>query len=168
MAQHLPHHPDRSHRLLGNAPDGGDWIEIEPVPEAVAHARRTVRERLTHADPDFVYNVELVTSELVTNAIRCVRALEAPPSHGPEPAVWIAIVVCPRWAHLRVRDSCPGALPHKKQPAPTDVNGRGMLISEAVADLLWVEPGGDDKVVHAVLAKPGTTLSRSEVAGFGR
>ncbi|WP_433172442.1 ATP-binding protein [Actinoallomurus sp. CA-150999] len=137
------------------------------MPEAVALARCTARRSLTPADPDFVYNVELVTSELVTNAIRCVRTLEEPAS-SVEPGIWLAVEAHARWARLRVRDPYPGVLPTKKQPDPTDTNGRGMLISEAVADLVWVEVGDMDKVVHAVLAKPGVTLTPAEIAGFGR
>jgi hypothetical protein len=37
-----------------------------------------------------------------------------------------------------------------------------------VADYLWVEVSNMDKVVHAVLTKPGVTLSQGDIAGFGR
>ncbi|MCO6010701.1 ATP-binding protein [Actinoallomurus purpureus] len=166
MTQHLPS-PKRPGRVAYVYAPGPDWVEIQPMPEAVAQVRHIVRRRLTHADPDFVYNVELVTSELVTNAIRCVRTLEAPAS-GVEPGIWFAIEAHGRWTRLRVRDPYPDVLPTKKEPDPTETNGRGMLISEAVADLVWVEVGDVDKVVHAVLAKPGVTLSPAEIAGFGR
>ncbi|MEV0402120.1 ATP-binding protein [Actinoallomurus sp. NPDC050550] len=166
MTQYVPGAP-RDIERVHVQPLGPAWVEIQPVPEAVADARRMVRGRLGPADPDFVYNVELVTSELVTNAVRCVRTLEAP-SLGVEPGIWLAVEAHARWARLRVRDPYPGVLPTKKQPDLTDTNGRGMLISEAVADLVWVEVGGADKVVHAVLAKPGVTLTPAEIAGFGR
>ena len=73
------------------------------MPSAVADARRIVRERLAQADSEFVYNVQLVTSELVTNALRLVRPLETPSSRF-DPGIWRAIEARTRWIHLRVRD----------------------------------------------------------------
>jgi hypothetical protein len=144
-----------------------DWTEIRPMPSAVADVRRMVRERLTPADPDFIYNVKLVASELVTNAIKCVRTSEMLPSHV-DPAIWLAIETQARWAHLRVGDPYPKALPMKRQPDAMDTSGRGVLISEVVADQVWVEVSNLYKVVHAVITKPGVTLSKVEIESFGR
>ncbi|MEV5751146.1 ATP-binding protein [Actinoallomurus sp. NPDC052308] len=146
---------------------GLTWAEIAPMPSAVADARRRVRDRLAPADPDFVYDVELVTSELVTNAINCVGTLGAPSSQV-DPGIWLGIEIRARWIHLRVRDPYPGALPKKRQPDPMDTSGRGVLISATVADYLWAEVSDTDKVVHAVLTKPGVSLSRADAAGFVR
>ncbi|MEV5710332.1 hypothetical protein [Actinoallomurus sp. NPDC052274] len=103
----------------------------------------------------------------LTNAITCVRALGAPSSQA-DPGVWIGIKTHARWIHLRVRDPYPGALPEERRPDPMDTSGRGVLISMAVADFLWAEVSDTGKVVHAVFAKPGVSLSRADVAGFVR
>lgn len=138
-----------------------------PMPSAVADARHAVRERLRQADPDHRYNVQLVTSELVTNALRLVRTQEAP-SSSVDPGIRLAIETAPRWTHLQVRDPYPKVLPMKRQPEDMEESGRGVFISEAVADYVWVEVSSTDKVVHAILTKPGVTLSKDDTASFGR
>jgi hypothetical protein len=142
---------------------GPQWIEIRPVFDSVPHTRHLVCGLLAPAEPDFIDNAELVTCELVTNAIRCVRTLSAPP-YGVDPAVLLAVERHPRWVHLRVRDPYPQALPVRRQPDATDTSGRGLLISEAVADHFWVEVGHAYKTVHAVLAEQGVVLSEEEIA----
>jgi Histidine kinase-like ATPase domain len=143
------------------------WIQIMPMSSAVAEARNLVRELLAAADSDHIYNVQLVTSELVTNAIRLVQTLVAPPC-SVDPAILLAIETHTRWTHLRVRDPYPKSLPMKRRPDASEESGRGVLISEVVADYVWVEVSTMDKVVHAVLTKPGVTLSQSDVASFGQ
>lgn len=168
MTQYVPSPGRRRHTVYtGIQGPGLPWVDITPMPSAVADARRMVRERLAQADPDFVYNVQLVASELVTNAIRLVRAQEAPSSRF-HPGIWISIEARPRWTHLRVRDPYPKVLPMKRQPEAMEESGRGVLISEVVADYVWVEVSPMDKVVHAVFTKPGVTLSQGDIASFGR
>ncbi|MCO5994275.1 ATP-binding protein [Actinoallomurus rhizosphaericola] len=166
MTQCVPS-PRRSSQIAKVCVPGPGWTRIPPLPSAVAEARRLVRDRLGSADPDFVYDVELVTSELVTNALTCVRTLGAPRSQV-DPGIWLGVETRTRWTHLRVRDPYPGALPRRRRPDPMDTSGRGVLISAAVADHLWAEVSEIDKIVHAVLVKPGATLSRADIAGLVR
>ncbi|MEV5749443.1 ATP-binding protein [Actinoallomurus sp. NPDC052308] len=159
--------PRRPGHIAQGYVSGSNRIEIMPMSSAVADACRAVRDRLVQADPDFTYNVQLVASELATNAIRLVRTQEAP-SPRVDPGIWLALEAWARWTHLRVRDAYPSVLPTKRRPDHTEVSGRGVLISESVADYLWVEVSDTDKVVHAVLAMPGVVLSRDDVASFGQ
>lgn len=165
MAQYVPS-PGKPRNVARVYASGPAWVEITPVPEAVAHTRRMVRGWLASSHPEFIYNAELVTSELVTNAIKCVRASEAPRA-GIAPAIWFHIETQVRWIHLRIRDPYPGTLPMKKDPDLTETSGRGVLISETIADYLWVEVSSVDKVVHAVLVKPGVTLTEAEISRLG-
>jgi anti-sigma regulatory factor (Ser/Thr protein kinase) len=109
--------------------------EFEPVPESASLARDLVR-RLQVAG-DTLEALMLIVSELATNAIRHARtrfnvALE----HRGE-----AI-------RVKVTDTAPG-LPELRDPAPTELGGRGMLIVSTVADRWGVEPQPVGKTVWA-------------------
>ncbi|MFG3198669.1 ATP-binding protein [Streptomyces sp. NPDC048208] len=91
---------------------------------AVPEARRELRALLRHWDrPDRSDIAELLTSELVTNAL----------VHTDDDAVLTA-VVSPRGLRVEVRDFVARG-PQVRAPEPEeDTNGRGMVLVQSLAD----------------------------------
>ncbi|MYU02170.1 MULTISPECIES: ATP-binding protein [unclassified Streptomyces] len=91
--------------------------------------------------PSYIDSVELLISELVTNALR----------HGEGPAVGVRICADAHYLHVYVRDGSP----HTPVLRPLDDNsedGRGLHLVAAVVDRLDVSDDG--MTVHCALALP--------------
>ena len=120
---------------------GEQWehLTLSPGLEGPAQARRWVRQRLQAwgwaTDRD---GCVLVTSELVTNAVR----------HG-KPPVGVDLRLCDGELQLDVTDGDPQGFA-ATDPGHEAERGRGILIAEAVSDDLRVEPLDDGKRVVAV------------------
>lgn len=140
---------------------GPSWLRVPAAHEAVSDAREFTVERLSGCADDFLDDAALVTSELVTNAIRYAIEHEPPPRHVA-PGIWLGVQNEPTYAHLRVRDPYPEP-PAPRTAAETDVSGRGLHIVAALAAVSWVDLGRFDKTLHAVIAKPGVVLTRDEI-----
>ena len=110
-----------------------DVIEVRtiltPHPTSVGAARRFVRDVLKtrRVDDGVVSTVELLTSEVVTNAIIHARS-------GPQLAVEVGEDV----VRVAVRDLSP-ALPVRQPARPDDLSGRGVVIVEELASAWGVE-----------------------------
>ncbi len=148
-------------RIPGRHRAGASWLRVQPFPEFNAEARRFTRRFLTGADPDFVDDAEVVTSELVTNALNHSLSTDTPPEHVL-PGIWLGVEVRSRYVHLRVRDPYP-VVPLKRVAADTDTSGRGLEITEALTAALWVDPRTYDKTMHAILVQPGVVLTETEI-----
>lgn len=120
----------------GDARQRDDTVvaEFEPQATAVRSARRFVR---AHAgiDGDRGADLELITSELATNAVL----------HARTP---FEVRVRAVDGHLRVEvaDGSP-ALPVVKEHGSEAPTGRGLKILDAIADRWGVDPTDDGKVV---------------------
>ncbi|CAL9610950.1 hypothetical protein SUDANB108_05656 [Streptomyces sp. enrichment culture] len=134
------------------AEDGTDDVtERAPAPQlrrrlgradlrAVPEARRALRELLGQwgkpGRPDISDVAELLTSELVTNAI----------VHTDHDAVLTA-TVGPRGLHVEVRDFV-ARRPRLRMPAADEgTNGRGLFLVQSLADAWGVRPHGVGKAV---------------------
>lgn len=107
-------------------------------PEAVAEARRCVRQVLDGRDVEIVDAAELMTSELVTN---CVRHAHTE----------FELVIQPRGqVRIEVTDSGPGE-PRMLSPTPRDLTGRGLRIVAAMSDSWGVRETDDGKTVWFTL-----------------
>ena len=110
-----------------------DVIEVRtiltPHPTSVGAARRFVRDVLKtrRVDDGVVSTVELLTSEVVTNAIVHARS-------GPQ----LAVEVDEDKVRVAVRDSSPD-VPVRKLGAVDDLSGRGVIIVEELAAAWGVE-----------------------------
>jgi serine phosphatase RsbU (regulator of sigma subunit)/PAS domain-containing protein/anti-sigma regulatory factor (Ser/Thr protein kinase) len=123
-------------------------------PEAVSLARAAIRARLEGDLPDErLGDVLLMTSELVTNAIRHGRA------DGPDDRIRVRALRRGRRARVEVRDDGPGFAAHPMAP-PTE-GGMGLELVDRLADawgtdrrgratLVWfeVEPERPGPPVH--------------------
>jgi anti-sigma regulatory factor (Ser/Thr protein kinase) len=145
-------------------PDTSRHSATRPFPAAdenVAYARTFARQVLAEVapdDPDHIYNVALVVSELVTNAFRHARGIRN---------TWVDIEPCPRWTIVRVDDRDPAI--HHTHTAPDDdgdppESGRGLHIVEATAVRFDWRFGLASKAAVAVILRSGVTLSADDVA----
>jgi anti-sigma regulatory factor (Ser/Thr protein kinase) len=114
---------------------------LAAVSEARAKVRRTVAAWQVPVDPDVV---ALLTSELVTNAIR----------HEVSSTVTVAVRCSSGQLRVEVHDSS------RDMPAPADANadaesGRGLIIVAALADEWGFYPTQHGKAVYFTLAFQG-------------
>jgi anti-sigma regulatory factor (Ser/Thr protein kinase) len=131
------------------------WFRLSLDPEAASAARLFAIEKLAGEDAGFVADVELVTSELVTNALR-YAAEHGEPARGTAPGIWLGVLAAARYCHVRVRDPYP-VPPRRIAAGDTDEGGRGLLIVGLLSAAHWTDLRAHDKTVHAVVAKPGVT-----------
>ncbi|WP_078897957.1 ATP-binding protein [Streptomyces rimosus] len=113
------------------------------VRQARAYARRVAQQSVPGIAEEHLAQVELLVSELVTNACR----------YGTEPGDLIAVAVTasPAGAQIQVHDPA-RRRPRRRPPNPDRQRGRGLLIVEAVASSWGVAERPLGKVVWAVLA----------------
>ncbi|MFB9462633.1 ATP-binding protein [Streptomyces cinereospinus] len=97
---------------------------------AVPEARRELRDLLRHwGQPGRAEIAELLTSELVTNAI----------VHTDDDAVLTA-TVGPQGLRVEVRDFVPGRPRRRVAHSDEDTHGRGLVLVESLADAWGVRP----------------------------
>ncbi|WP_030601388.1 SpoIIE family protein phosphatase [Streptomyces achromogenes] len=117
-------------------PPGAPARRLAPSPENVVVARRFVRSVLGGLVPDVVDTAELLTGELVTNAVLHART-------GIEVEAWTV----EGQAHVRVSDHRPdyGLVPHARHLYAS--TGRGLALVEELATSHGVHSGRDRKTV---------------------
>ncbi|MDT0493355.1 ATP-binding protein [Streptomyces griseus] len=115
-------------------------------PESVRPARRYVREAAAYQEPsideDVLDTLELLASELVTNAVR----------YGSEPGDSFKVTVAaePGKCRLEVHDTRRRA-PRLRPPSDQRTRGRGLHLVEALASRWGVAERPFGKVVWAVV-----------------
>ncbi|MCO6006020.1 ATP-binding protein [Actinoallomurus purpureus] len=112
--------------------------------------------------PFDAYEVALIVSELVTNAIRTATALRTWPDDTYP--IGIELLATTRYVHLAVTDP-----DHRPMPAPDQggllaEHGRGLTIVDQHAADRWVTYAEHGKTVHVVIPSPGITLTTAELA----
>ena len=125
-------------------------LALPGLPESVPIARRRVRAALgLHGLGEFTEDAEVITSELVANAVQYAgedgtKAIGVILTHAGIPAaVTVAVSDCS--PHVPVR---------RDTPAGSE-QGRGLQIVEALSAHWGWRCGGGGKVVFAVLAREG-------------
>jgi len=115
-------------------------ISLQPEPSSVRRARDFMRWSLADAGATDDGAIDIVVSELVTNAI----------VHGAAP---IALHVWPRPGHIRVGVSDGSTVPPARRAAgTTDRTGRGLTIIERLAMQWGSDPLGRGKLTWADIA----------------
>jgi anti-sigma regulatory factor (Ser/Thr protein kinase) len=112
--------------ILSEGEAGGAEAMRFPVrPEAATMARTAIEDMLTSVPRSVLFDAQLLTSELVSNAVRHAGL-------GPEDAVGLTIALTPDRLHVGVLDDGPGfeAAAHR----PDSVGGWGLLLVETVSD----------------------------------
>jgi hypothetical protein len=115
-----------------------------PVPEAVGAARAFVVASLPLADPDLLEDATLVASEMVTNAVL----------HGDSAFRVLVSTDEALGVRISVEDAVAGVVV-PRFAAPDALDGRGMVIVEALSTSWGCEPRPAGKVVWAELAGVG-------------
>jgi anti-sigma regulatory factor (Ser/Thr protein kinase) len=107
---------------------------------APREARRAVHERLHgELDEDTAYDVHVVVSELVSNAVRHGGAT------GPD-AVRVSVCLSPDRVRVEVEDPGPGFdPPERPEPRPTG-GGRGLVLLERMTNRWGVSRKGASRV----------------------
>lgn len=118
-----------------DAPRGrGVHVDLDFAPGAVAHARSVVRAAAVDTPPSLVADAELLTSELVSNAVM----------HGAPP-LSLSVSGDDRHLTIQVSDGSEALPRFPAGDAAQDVgNGRGLRIVQLLANT-WgtgVTPGG--------------------------
>ena len=108
------------------------------IPESVRTARLHVQAALGfHGLADYAEDAEIVTSELVTNAVR----------HASPPIIVEVMCETSHSLQVRVSDATPQP-PRRGRPDAHDEGGRGLAITEILSDEWGVDPSaGDGKTV---------------------
>jgi PAS domain S-box-containing protein len=122
--------------MTGAAPPSAPYRRLSPVPESAREARRFVTEALTGLDADIVATVELLTSELVTNAV-----LHA--STELEVRVWASS----DRVHVSVLDERPERGVYRTETDAQAATGRGLGLVEALASDFGVDNSESAKTV---------------------
>jgi anti-sigma regulatory factor (Ser/Thr protein kinase) len=135
-------------RLAANS---GASRELSAAPESVREARHFTRITLQRWElPALRDSMELVASELVTNALRYAVPLGTPGEPVRLSLVrWTSRVVC------AVRDPS-GVAPVAKDPDYVAETGRGLHLVESFSETWgWHPMSGAGKVVWALFLAPG-------------
>jgi anti-sigma regulatory factor (Ser/Thr protein kinase) len=121
------------------------YLELVPLPSATPRARLHTRQLLQEWDLcDLGESAELVASELITNAIRASRSV------GGDHLVRFWLFSDRTRVVIDVWDTCPDP-PQPAHTGPTDEDGRGLLLVEAMTTFWdWYSRDGG-KVVRAIL-----------------
>lgn len=110
-------------------------IQLPPEPSSVARARAFVLEAAEPSTDRVAQHVELLASEVATNAVLHARTA-------------FTMRVGRRDGTIRVEaEDGNSALPRRKRYGPTAAVGRGLLLIERIADRWGVRPEPDGKVV---------------------
>jgi anti-sigma regulatory factor (Ser/Thr protein kinase) len=125
-------------------------LALPSTPESVPIARRRVRAALgLHGLGDFAEDAEIITSELVANAVQ-----HACQDGTMTIGVILTYAGTPAAVTVAVSDSCP-QVPVRRDTPVSGEQGRGLLIVEALSAHWGWRCGGGGKVVFAVLAREG-------------
>ncbi|HEX4789846.1 MAG TPA: ATP-binding protein [Actinospica sp.] len=123
-------------------------FRLDPVPESAGRARRAARTMLTDWRLErLVEDVDLVVSELVTNALLHSGGL----GRGAAGAIRFELDLRDRILTCRVVDSSP-LPPRPEEATETAESGRGLILVEAVATAWDWEDLPDGKAVWASFA----------------
>ena len=138
-------------------------MRLAAVPSEVRNARRHAKQVLEDFgfDPVHAYEISLVVSELVTNAVRAVA------DHGivatPDDTPIVLLVECRRrWTHIYVTDPVQ-YMSKRPQVDPLEKSGRGLGIVNTYG-VCWPEyRGASGKTMHVVVSHPDERLYPIEV-----
>lgn len=132
---HSPRRTPRMPASRGTVDHGR--LELAPVARSVPLARRWVADQLVDGPAaDLVDDVELLTTEVVTNAVLHAGT-----------AVTVTVSVTVSGVRVAVADGSRFSVVRRPPPSPTATTGRGSLLLDALAARWGSAAGTDGKVV---------------------
>jgi anti-sigma regulatory factor (Ser/Thr protein kinase) len=106
-------------------------LELAALPTAVGSARKHARAvALEFGLPALADTIELIVSEIVTNAVRVTSHLRASSLTTPVVRLWLASG--PQGMLIRVWDAS-SQMPARRDASPDDDSGRGLMLVEHLA-----------------------------------
>jgi anti-sigma regulatory factor (Ser/Thr protein kinase) len=141
-------------------------LVLGALPSAVACARLHARNVMYEWNlPSIADSIELVVSELVTNAVRASTDLDGRPKYDAKTGLArVGLRLSSDRTHVRIevwdQDSRP---PIAKTAGPDDESGRGLMLVEALCERLncAATPRGDGKVVWAEISMGLNTRAKA-------
>jgi hypothetical protein len=130
-----------------------DYVELAAVTAAVPSARHRLRLDLTEWGlHSLLDEAELVTTEIVANAVQATQDIDWPASRPPV-RMWLRATI--GLLFVLVWDAC-ASEPTPASPGTDDETGRGLLLIGACSRWGFYRPPGDaaGKVMWAQLPKP--------------
>ncbi|MEV5710538.1 ATP-binding protein [Actinoallomurus sp. NPDC052274] len=140
------------------------WRDLRAQPSEVARARSFASSEVFGLPFD-AYEIGLITSEIVTNAVNAARALCEWPDHMSP--ISIRMIVTDRYAHLAVTDPDHRPIAGVDQGGQLAEYGRGLSIVDQLAAVRWVTYDQRSKTVHVVVAANKVVLTDAELKRIG-
>ncbi|GAA4620622.1 hypothetical protein GCM10023196_005320 [Actinoallomurus vinaceus] len=144
-----------------------DWLALHVHDASAPIARRFAEGIAIEHDADRD-TIGLVTSELVTNALRAARRLVddglVPAWTHLERPVRIGVLATTRWMRLSITD--PDPRPIDPQAVPN--NGWGLGIVDVLSAARWTTYDAESKTVHVVVPAAGAELTAAELSALMR
>jgi anti-sigma regulatory factor (Ser/Thr protein kinase) len=126
-------------------------LQLPPHPDSASRARHAMSELRRHLDDGQLEDVQLLVSELVTNAVRHARL------HSRD-VIGLLVELTERALHVEVRDSGPGFEPEDQpRPDPGLPSGWGLFLVEELADRWGVELDAGTRVWFELDRQPFET-----------
>jgi two-component sensor histidine kinase len=114
-------------------------LRLSPGSRAPAEARRSLSEGLRYLDPETLYKLRLLVTELVTNSVR----------HGDlddEDSIGLTIQRDHRRIRVSVTDPGEGFEPDRPRPDADLTSGWGLFLVDRLADRWGVQGDGETLV----------------------
>ena len=112
-------------------------LSLLPEPESASRARRSfddLDDQGVRIPGDLLYDIRLLTSELVTNAVRHAGL-------GPGEDIDLRVLVSLESVRVEVHDDGPGFDPPRANlPGPEQIGGRGLYLVQTLSDRWGVDP----------------------------
>jgi anti-sigma regulatory factor (Ser/Thr protein kinase) len=125
-------------------------LEFAALPTAAASARKHGRAvALECGLPGQADTIELIVSELITNALRATENLHGSGLAFPVVRLWLASG--PRGLLIGVWDAS-AQMPARQDASPDDERGRGLMLIETLADEWRAYPADGGKVVWVIVS----------------
>jgi anti-sigma regulatory factor (Ser/Thr protein kinase) len=126
-------------------------LQLPPHPDSASRARHAVGELGRHLDGSQLRDVQLLVSELVTNAVRHARL-------NSRDVIDLEVEISERALHVEVRDSGPGFEPEDQpRPNPGLPSGWGLFLVEELSDRWGVELEAGTRVWFELDRRPFET-----------
>lgn len=152
-------------RATSPAVTGRRLLALWARPEYAAVAREFATNAVA-GHPFDPYEISLVTSDLVTNAILTAAAC-VPRWPDETYSIGVQIAITARYVHLAVTDSDDGTVSVAGQGVLLDGGGYGMTVVDRYATARWVTYAEHGRTVHAVVPAAGVELTPAELAALG-
>jgi anti-sigma regulatory factor (Ser/Thr protein kinase) len=148
-------HPVTRKECGSVAPDEAEaWplkshLELAALPTAVSCARRHAKAVVLECGlPMLADTVELIVSEIVTNAVQAASFLRADSLATPVVRLWLASDL--HCVLVRVWDSS-SQMPARQDPNPDDESGRGLMLVDCLGSEWGVDRRQNGKVVWVIV-----------------